>query len=130
MPRSDAIVSEVASRRGLEPGAARLWGSLLVQIGLLATLPPAPLHAQEGAATQGGLESLIEAFPDGLTGEQLDAVLAVTDDAALRAALRERLLAEMAARDAAIAPGAAETAPDCRRVANTWKGRPSRLMRA
>jgi small-conductance mechanosensitive channel len=108
---SDALASEVAARRGLRGAVAPLWRCvLLLLIGLLASLAASPLDAQEAATTQGGLESLIEAFPEGLTPEQLDAVLAVTDDGALRAALRERLLAEMAARDAAIAPGVETTA--------------------
>jgi hypothetical protein len=107
---SDAIAREVAPRRRLRGGGGpALWRVLVLLIGLLASLPASRLDAQE-AAPPAGIESLIEAFPEGLTPEQLDAVLAVTDDAALRAALRERLLAEMAARDAAVAPGAETTA--------------------
>ena len=109
---SDAIAREVAPRRRLRGGGGpAFWRVLVLLIGLLASLPASRLDAQE-AAPPAGIESLIEAFPEGLTPEQLDAVLAVTDDAALRAALRERLLAEMAARDAAIAPGVAETTAD------------------
>jgi small-conductance mechanosensitive channel len=47
------------------------------------------------------LDSVLAAFPDGMTDAQLEAVLGVMDDAALRDALRKRLLAEMAARRAA-----------------------------
>jgi moderate conductance mechanosensitive channel len=109
---SDAIAREVPPRRRLRGGGGpAFWRVLVLLIGLLASLPASRLDAQE-AAPPAGIESLIEAFPEGLTPEQLDAVLAVTDDAALRAALRERLLAEMAARDAAVAPGAAETTAD------------------
>lgn len=50
---------------------------------------------------------MVEAFPEVLTEEQLDAVLAGTDDAEVRAALRERLLAEKAAERAAALPAGA-----------------------
>ena len=44
------------------------------------------------------VEALLRAFPDGMTPEQLDAVLTVMDEGEVRAALRARLLADLQAR--------------------------------
>lgn len=49
------------------------------------------------------LDDVLSAFPNGMTDTQLDAVLGVMSDSALREALRKRLLDEMAARRAAAA---------------------------
>ena len=111
MRRSGAVSSEVAARRGMRAGVAPFRGLVVLLLLLLGAMPAIPVGAQEAAGPSGGLQSLIEAFPDGLTPEQLDAVLAVTGDAELRTALRERLLAEIAVRDAASA-SIGETALD------------------
>ncbi len=50
------------------------------------------------------LDSVLSAFPDGMTDAQLDAVLGVMSDKTLRDGLRKRLVAEMAAREAAASP--------------------------
>jgi small-conductance mechanosensitive channel len=50
------------------------------------------------------LDSVLAAFPDGMTDAQLDAVLGVMNDKTLRDGLRKRLVAEMAARQAAASP--------------------------
>ncbi|MGH6883210.1 MAG: hypothetical protein ACREFM_19970, partial [Hypericibacter sp.] len=50
------------------------------------------------------LDSVLSAFPNGMTGAQLDAVLGVMNDKTLRDGLRKRLVAEMAAREAAASP--------------------------
>jgi moderate conductance mechanosensitive channel len=47
------------------------------------------------------LDSVLSAFPNGMTDAQLDAVLGVMSDTTLREGLRKRLLAEMAARSEA-----------------------------
>ncbi|HET7408673.1 MAG TPA: mechanosensitive ion channel domain-containing protein, partial [Paracoccaceae bacterium] len=49
----------------------------------------------------GRVDALLQAFPQGMTPEQLDATLAVMDDQAVRDALRDRLLAEIDRRSAA-----------------------------
>ncbi|WP_208948389.1 mechanosensitive ion channel domain-containing protein [Segnochrobactrum spirostomi] len=48
----------------------------------------------QSASQSGGLDAVLKAFPNGLTPEQLDAILAVTGETDLRSALRERLLSE------------------------------------
>jgi small-conductance mechanosensitive channel len=63
----------------------------------------APAVAQDVPAAEQRLDDLLNAFPEGMTGEQIDAVLAVADAGEVRAALRERLMAEMGARRAAAA---------------------------
>jgi small-conductance mechanosensitive channel len=50
------------------------------------------------------LDSVLSAFPNGMTDAQLDAVLGVMNDKTLRDGLRKRLVAEMAARQAAASP--------------------------
>lgn len=50
------------------------------------------------------LDSVLSAFPNGMTDAQLDAVLGVMNDKTLRDGLRKRLVAEMAAREAAASP--------------------------
>ncbi len=63
-----------------------------------------PASAEDAAPTGQSIDDLIKAFPNGLTTEQIDAILDVSDPAAMRAALRERLLAEMTLRRAEQAP--------------------------
>jgi small-conductance mechanosensitive channel len=60
-----------------------------------AKTPPAPPPPT--------LDDVLSAFPNGMTDAQLDAVLGVMSDSALREALRKRLLDEMVARRAAAA---------------------------
>jgi small-conductance mechanosensitive channel len=96
--------------QGLErrpwPGAAWLAGLLLVACLWFGMAGVAQAKSTTPAPPPPDLDSVLAAFPDGMTDAQLDAVLGVTGDAALRDALRKRLLAEMAARrDAEAAQG-------------------------
>ena len=95
---------------------------LLLVTALLAIAPLSVTRAQGAPATPDGLRSVVEAFPEGLTEQQLDAVLAVTDDAEVRAALRERLLAEMAAERAPRAACVAEHRRSPLAVGRPWHG--------
>ncbi|QQP91606.1 mechanosensitive ion channel family protein [Skermanella sp. TT6] len=55
-----------------------------------------------GPPSAAGIDAVMQAFPDGLTSAQADALLAVMDGEQVRAALRDRLLGEI--RDRAAAP--------------------------
>lgn len=83
------------------PRAGRLLLAALLLLGLTglaeAKSPPA------AAPPPPDLDSVLAAFPNGMTEAQLDAVLGVSSDKTLREALRKRLLGEMAARQAAAA---------------------------
>jgi small-conductance mechanosensitive channel len=73
---------------------------------LLPMLPSAMAQPVEDAAGN-QVDTLLRAFPNGLTPEQADAVLGVMDEAELRRALRPRLLAGPEEAK----PSAVETAP-------------------
>ena len=62
--------------------------------------------ARAAAPADSHVEALLRAFPDGMTPQQLDAVVTVMDEGEVRAALRDRLLADLRART-----GGAATAP-------------------
>ncbi len=53
--------------------------------------------ARAAAPSDSRVEALLRAFPDGMTPEQLDAVLTVMDEGEVRAALRARLLTDLQA---------------------------------
>src|SRR5688500_1848560 len=59
---------------------------------LSPVLPSALAQPKEGVAGN-RVDTLLRAFPNGLTPEQADALLGVMDEAELRSALRPRLLA-------------------------------------
>jgi hypothetical protein len=59
---------------------------------LSPVLPAASAQPMEGAPAN-QVDTLLRAFPNGLTPEQADAVLGVMNEAELRSALRPRLLA-------------------------------------
>ena len=86
--------------------AVRRLGVAIVLAMMAAAAAPATLAADQPAAAQPDIDGLLRAFPQGMTAEQIDAVLAVAKDDQIRAALRARLLAEMAARRPAGAPAA------------------------
>ncbi|UEM01427.1 mechanosensitive ion channel family protein [Skermanella rosea] len=66
---------------------------------------PGVASAQPAAPASGaGIDAVMQAFPDGLTPEQADALLAVMDGEQVRAALRDRLLSETRSRSAAARP--------------------------
>jgi small-conductance mechanosensitive channel len=98
----------------------------------------APVMAKSTAPVevpQKTIDDLIKAFPNGLTQEQLDAILDVSDPAALRSALRERILAEMAAREAAAAPAIKESPLSfyrhkVRAMVRTWPQIPGMISKA
>lgn len=79
-----------------------------VLLGLVLMLGAGPAAAADAdiAVPPGDsqVDALLEAFPQGMTPEQLDAMLAVMDDQAVRGALRDRLLAEIDQRRTAAAP--------------------------
>lgn len=77
-----------------------------IVLALMTAAAPATLAADKPAAAQQDIDGLLRAFPEGMTAEQIDAVLAVAKDDQIRAALRARLLAEMEARRPAGAPAA------------------------
>jgi moderate conductance mechanosensitive channel len=74
---------------------------------LLSPIVPSAMAQPAEGAPADRVDTLLRAFPDGLTPEQADAVLSVMDEAELRGALRPRLLAEPGGAK----PTAAETAP-------------------
>ena len=81
------------------------------------------------------IDDLLNAFPNGLTEEQLDAILDVSDPAALRSALRERILKELAAREAAAAPVVRESPlsfyrSKLRAMVRTWPQLPAMISKA
>ena len=81
------------------------------------------------------IDDLLNAFPNGLTEEQLDAILDVSDPAALRSALRERILKELAAREAAAAPVVRESPlsfyrSKLRAMVRTWPELPGMISKA
>jgi len=81
------------------------------------------------------IDDLIKAFPNGLTEEQLDAILDVSDPAALRSALRERILTEMAQREAEAAPVVKESPlayyrSQLRAMVRTWPQLPGMISKA
>src|SRR5262249_30754785 len=83
-------------------GTAAGWsarGGLAARRPSTGPLPPARPPAPSARAAR-DVEALWAAFPAGMTAEQVDAVLALADNAKVRAALRARLLAEMSARQA------------------------------
>jgi small-conductance mechanosensitive channel len=73
-------------------------GFLLAACLWLGTVGFAEAKSSPAPSPPPDLDSVLSAFPDGMTDAQLDAVLGVMNDAALRDALRKRVLAEMAAR--------------------------------
>ena len=85
---------------------------------LSPVLPSALAQPMEGAAGN-RVDTLLRAFPNGLTPEQADAVLGLMDEAELRGALRPRLLAGPGGAK----PVAAEAAP----LAG-WRGCHSRVL--
>jgi moderate conductance mechanosensitive channel len=82
---------------------------------LLCLAGSGPLAAQtsnEDTNQATSVDALLRAFPEGMTPAQLDAVLSVMPDDAVRAALRDRILSEQTARrDAAQPVAAAESLP-------------------
>ena len=84
--------------RRLSPGAAWLVGLLMVACLSFGMAGFAQAKSTTPAPPPPDLDSVLSAFPDGMSDQQLDAVLGVMSDAALREGLRKRLLAEMAAR--------------------------------
>jgi hypothetical protein len=91
-------------------GCVPLWRSIrlarfvLPVIAVLLTVLVA-VSARAAAPADGDVEALLRAFSDGMTPEQLDAVVTVMDEGEVRAALRARLLADLEARrGAATAP--------------------------
>ena len=93
--------------QGLErrpwPGTAWLAGLLLVACLSFGMADVAQAKSTAPAPPPPDLDSVLAAFPDGMTDAQLDAVLGVMSDSALRDALRKRVLAEMTARKEAAA---------------------------
>src|SRR5262249_14814466 len=91
-------------------GAAAGWparGGLAASRRVIGRPPPALAPALSGAGgppeeapAAPDVDASLGAFPAGMTAEQVDAVLALADNAKVRAALRARLLAEMSARQA------------------------------
>jgi len=80
----------------------RSFIAIVIAIVAFVTLAPFATVAQDSdPGAEQSIDQLLQAFPDTLTPEQVDAILAVSDPDALRAALRERLLLEMAARQPA-----------------------------
>jgi hypothetical protein len=76
--------------------------ALLAAAVLLSVLVAA--SARAAAPADSRVEALLRAFPDGMTPEQLDAVVTVMDEGEVRAALRDRLLADLWARTGGAAP--------------------------
>jgi small-conductance mechanosensitive channel len=87
--------------------AARIGCAAVVAVALVLVIiarVPAAARAQQAAPVAGWAEAVLQAFPRGMTPEQLDAVLAVMDQGEIRAALRERWLADFEARTAITVP--------------------------
>jgi hypothetical protein len=85
--------SSAASQEGIDPfGVA---GAHL--IALIAWTWLRVAHFKTGSETT-SVDALLQAFPAGMTPAQLDAVLGVIPDDAVRAALRDHILSEYAAR--------------------------------
>jgi hypothetical protein len=74
----------------------RLVRSALLAAALVLTTLVAA-SARAAAPLDSRVEALLRAFPDGMTPEQLDAVLTVMDEGEVRAALRARLLTDLQA---------------------------------
>jgi moderate conductance mechanosensitive channel len=80
-------------------GGTMLRFLVAIAIAGFAALGPIHVMAQEAApGAEYSIDELLQAFPEALTTDQLDAILEVSDPNVLRMALRERLLEEMAAR--------------------------------
>jgi len=86
------------------PGIGWLASLLLAGIFFLALAGSAAAKGSPPPPPPPDLDSVLSAFPDGMTDAQLDAVLGVMNDKTLRDGLRKRLVAEMAAREAAASP--------------------------
>ncbi|MEX0809189.1 MAG: mechanosensitive ion channel family protein [Dongiaceae bacterium] len=81
---------------------AIVFAAIVIATVAFATIASVSAVAQESdLGADRSIDQLLQAFPDTLTPEQVDAILAVSDPDALRAALRERLLLEMSARQPA-----------------------------
>lgn len=76
---------------------AALVAAFILAFVAAASWPAGAAHAADvakGTSQSGGLDAVLKAFPNGLTPDQLDAILAVTGEKDLRSALRERLVSE------------------------------------
>lgn len=97
----------------MRPSTPPLRALLPSLLFLLAGVAPLAAQAAEPPRTEAtSVDALLQAFPEGMTPAQLDAVLAVMPDDAVRTALRDRILSEYAAhRDAAQPAQEAEALP-------------------
>jgi small-conductance mechanosensitive channel len=78
---------------------AQLAAALAIAVMAIGATPAVAQNAEP--ATGQSIDDLVNAFPQGLTPEQIDAILEISAPEALRTALRQRLIDEMAARQAA-----------------------------